>query len=68
LNSLENKENLVNPRLVHKLTIQTPDPFLVEQYLKEIAKMYNIKLSGQLSDPLLVSLKWHILKYLSNII
>ena len=27
---------------MHKLKAQTPDPFLVTQYLKEIAKAYNV--------------------------
>ena len=32
----------VNPRVAHKLSIQPPEPFLVYQYLAEIARAYNV--------------------------
>lgn len=44
--AMENRNEVVNPRVIQKLKIQTPDPFLVNQYLKEIAKTYNVKWDG----------------------
>ncbi len=41
--AMENKSESVNSRIVHKLSVQAPDPFLVEQYLRIIAKSYNIE-------------------------
>lgn len=41
-NVSENKFHQVNSRVIQKLSIYAPDPFLVEQYLKEIAKFYEI--------------------------
>ncbi|KAJ3090882.1 hypothetical protein HK102_002384 [Quaeritorhiza haematococci] len=40
--AMENKNDIVNSRIVHKLKVQTPDPILVNQYLKTIAKAYNV--------------------------
>ncbi|RKO98571.1 hypothetical protein CXG81DRAFT_15745, partial [Caulochytrium protostelioides] len=40
--AMANATGLVNPRLVHKLGVQTPDPVLVVQYLVEIAKTYHV--------------------------
>ena len=39
---MENKNDVVNPRIIQKLKGNTPDPFLVTQYLKEIASAYNV--------------------------
>ncbi|KAJ1967928.1 Vacuolar protein sorting-associated protein ist1 [Dimargaris xerosporica] len=38
----ENSNNMVNPRLLLKLSWDAPDPFLVNEYLKEIAKSNEI--------------------------
>jgi len=42
LSAVHNKENCVNARVVHKLSIQTPENYLVFQYLNEIAKSFNL--------------------------
>ncbi|KAL7752836.1 Vacuolar protein sorting-associated protein ist1 [Sorochytrium milnesiophthora] len=39
---LDNRNDAVNPRVVQKLKVQAPDPHLVTQYLKEIAKSYKV--------------------------
>lgn len=41
--SMSNKENCVNPRVVHKLSIQTPENYIVFQYLNEIAKSFGLE-------------------------
>ncbi|KAJ8663455.1 hypothetical protein O0I10_000695 [Lichtheimia ornata] len=41
-NALDNVDNVVNERIVCKLQVSAPDPFLVERYLEEIAKSYDI--------------------------
>ncbi len=43
----ENKNEQVNSKIIQKLSIYAPEPFLVEQYLKEIAKFYEIPWSGK---------------------
>ncbi|KAM3580723.1 Vacuolar protein sorting-associated protein ist1 [Umbelopsis sp. WA50703] len=40
--AMENSNNVVNERLVSKLSIATPETFLVERYLEEIAKAYSV--------------------------
>ncbi|KAI8816185.1 regulator of Vps4 activity in the MVB pathway-domain-containing protein [Fimicolochytrium jonesii] len=40
--AMENQNDVVNSRIVHKLKVQTPDPVLVDQYLKTIAKAYDV--------------------------
>ncbi|KAG0177437.1 hypothetical protein DFQ28_005928 [Apophysomyces sp. BC1034] len=42
LNALENADDLVNARVVSKFQVSAPDPFLVERYLEEIAKSYDV--------------------------
>ncbi|GBB95163.1 hypothetical protein RclHR1_02490018 [Rhizophagus clarus] len=42
LNAIDNKDNCVNERIIQKLMFSTPDPFLVNRYLEEIAKTYNV--------------------------
>jgi vacuolar protein sorting-associated protein IST1 len=42
MNAVHNKDNIVNARVVHKLSVQTPENYLVFQYLNEIAKSYNL--------------------------
>ncbi|KAI8393294.1 regulator of Vps4 activity in the MVB pathway-domain-containing protein [Radiomyces spectabilis] len=42
MEALENTNGGVNPRVIAKLQVSAPDPFLVERYLEEIAKAYNI--------------------------
>ncbi|KNC99974.1 uncharacterized protein SPPG_05349 [Spizellomyces punctatus DAOM BR117] len=44
--AMENQNDIVNSRIVHKLKVQTPDPVLVNQYLKTIAKAYNVQWDG----------------------
>ncbi|KAG2173757.1 hypothetical protein INT43_005177, partial [Umbelopsis isabellina] len=40
--AMENTNHVVNERLVSKLSIATPETFLVERYLEEIAKAYSV--------------------------
>ncbi|KAF9967699.1 hypothetical protein BGZ73_000402 [Actinomortierella ambigua] len=42
-NALENKDESVNPRIIQKLKVQTPDPYLVNRYLEEIARTFHIQ-------------------------
>ncbi|CAO3612711.1 unnamed protein product [Cunninghamella echinulata] len=42
LAAIENTDDVVNPRVVAKLQVSAPDPFLIERYLEEIAKTYDI--------------------------
>ncbi|KAI9097283.1 hypothetical protein DFS34DRAFT_593953 [Phlyctochytrium arcticum] len=44
--AMENQNDIVNSRIVHKLKVQTPDPVLVNQYLRTIAKAYNVEWEG----------------------
>jgi hypothetical protein len=46
LAAMENVNDQVNTRIVQKLKIQTPDPMLVNQYLSEIARAYNVSWVG----------------------
>ncbi|KAF9356246.1 hypothetical protein BGX26_005535 [Mortierella sp. AD094] len=41
-NAMENKDESVNPRIIQKLKVQTPDPYLVNRYLEEIAKTFKV--------------------------
>jgi len=42
----------VNARVVHKLSVQTPENYLVFQYLNEIAKTYNLEWKAEFAvDP-----------------
>ncbi|GAA5797863.1 hypothetical protein HPULCUR_003259 [Helicostylum pulchrum] len=43
MQALENEDERVNPRIVMKLQVNAPDPFLVERYLEEIARAYDIR-------------------------
>ncbi|KAI9320867.1 DUF292-domain-containing protein [Dichotomocladium elegans] len=42
LNAMENTGNVVNERVLSKLQVSAPDPFLVERYLEEIARSYDV--------------------------
>jgi len=42
VDSMTNNKAVVNERLMQKLSVQAPDPKLVVQYLKEIARAYHI--------------------------
>ncbi|KAI8983434.1 regulator of Vps4 activity in the MVB pathway-domain-containing protein [Pilobolus umbonatus] len=42
LQAMENDNEQVNPRIIVKLQVNAPDPFLVERYLDEIARTYDI--------------------------
>ncbi|KAI8970043.1 regulator of Vps4 activity in the MVB pathway-domain-containing protein, partial [Mycotypha africana] len=42
MQALENEDDRVNPKIVMKLQPDAPDPFLVERYLEEIARILNI--------------------------
>ncbi|KAJ3278597.1 Vacuolar protein sorting-associated protein ist1, partial [Borealophlyctis nickersoniae] len=52
--AMENQNDIVNSRIVHKLKVQTPDPVLVNQYLKTIAKAYNVNWDGGLGNDVLL--------------
>ncbi|KAF9109390.1 hypothetical protein BGX27_007666 [Mortierella sp. AM989] len=41
-NAMDNKDESVNPRIIQKLKVQTPDPYLVNRYLEEIAKTFKV--------------------------
>ncbi|KAI1302443.1 hypothetical protein EDD11_005609 [Mortierella claussenii] len=41
-NAMDNKDESVNPRIIQKLKVQTPDPYLVNRYLEEIAKAFKV--------------------------
>nr|CAG8590279.1 15143_t:CDS:2 [Entrophospora candida] len=41
-NAVENVNDCVNERIVQKLIVDNPDSFLVERYLEEIAKSFNL--------------------------
>ncbi|KAF9926701.1 hypothetical protein FBU30_003777 [Linnemannia zychae] len=41
-NAMENKDESVNPRIIQKLQVQTPDPYLVNRYLEEIARTFKV--------------------------
>jgi len=45
-NALHNKNNVVQERLIQKLKVKVPDPKLVNRYLTEIAKNYNVAWAG----------------------
>ncbi|CAG8526538.1 13878_t:CDS:2 [Racocetra persica] len=55
LNAIENKNNCVNEKLIQKLMFSTADPYLVNSYLEEIAKSYNVnwKMDPSVEDSLL---------------
>ncbi|KNE57420.1 hypothetical protein AMAG_03138 [Allomyces macrogynus ATCC 38327] len=40
--AIENRSDVVSRRVIAKLRVQTPDVFLVNQYLNEIAKAYKV--------------------------
>ncbi|EQC41385.1 hypothetical protein SDRG_01356 [Saprolegnia diclina VS20] len=40
--ALRNVDGCVNERVIHKLSVQPPNSFLVINYLKEIAKQHNV--------------------------
>ncbi|KAI8335042.1 regulator of Vps4 activity in the MVB pathway-domain-containing protein [Chlamydoabsidia padenii] len=42
LAAMENTDDVVSPRVLTKLQVNAPDPFLVERYLEEIAKTYDV--------------------------
>ncbi|CAG8446817.1 5263_t:CDS:2 [Ambispora gerdemannii] len=50
MNAIDNKDNCVNDRVVQNLKVLTPDRFLVNRYLEEIAKSYNVDWTPDLSD------------------
>ncbi|KAG0298646.1 hypothetical protein BGZ98_000132 [Dissophora globulifera] len=41
-NAMENKDESVNPRIIQKLKVQTPDPYLINRYLEEIARAFKV--------------------------
>ena len=45
-----NQLSNVNEKLMHKLSVQAPPKLLVEKYLEEIAKTYNVPFVPQVSD------------------
>eukprot|EP01136_Pigoraptor_vietnamica_P033330 Opistho-1_new@96088 len=42
MDAMENKSNQVSPRITAKFNMHQPDPYLVTQYLIEIAKSHNV--------------------------
>ncbi|TPX32704.1 hypothetical protein SmJEL517_g04208 [Synchytrium microbalum] len=46
----ENRNDVVNNRIIAKLKVQTPDPLLVNQYLKAIAESYHVEWDGDTSN------------------
>ncbi|CAG8590168.1 2797_t:CDS:2, partial [Diversispora eburnea] len=42
MNAIDNRNNCVNEKLVQKLMFSSADPILVNRYLEEIAKTYNV--------------------------
>lgn len=48
LDAIHNKDNCANTRVVHKLSVQTPENYLVFQYLNEIAKAYNLEWKAEI--------------------
>ncbi|KAI8801754.1 hypothetical protein BJ742DRAFT_569744 [Cladochytrium replicatum] len=44
--TMENKNDVVNPRIVHRLRVQTSDPILAKQYLLVIARAFNVTWDG----------------------
>lgn len=59
-----NTMNVVNEKLIHKLSVQAPPRVLIEKYLEEIAKSYNI---AYVSDPLAIdSMLPNLFDYLSS--
>ncbi|KAI8095106.1 regulator of Vps4 activity in the MVB pathway-domain-containing protein [Gilbertella persicaria] len=50
MQALENTDEQVNPRIVLKLQVNAPDSFLVERYLEEIARTYDIKWRSSLIE------------------
>jgi hypothetical protein len=41
-------QDYVNPRVIHKLSITTPDPKLVKQYLNVIAQAFNVEFNQEI--------------------
>ncbi|KAK4521649.1 uncharacterized protein ATC70_004180 [Mucor velutinosus] len=50
MQALENEDERVNPRIVMKLQVNAPDSYLVERYLEEIARTYDIKWRSNLIE------------------
>ncbi|ORE21605.1 hypothetical protein BCV71DRAFT_241504 [Rhizopus microsporus] len=50
IDAMENKNDKVNEKIIIKLQASAPDPYLVERYLEEIAKIYDIKWRSDLID------------------
>ncbi|KAG9288370.1 hypothetical protein G9A89_021401 [Geosiphon pyriformis] len=50
VNAIDNKDNCVNDRIVQKFKVSTPDVYLVNRYLEEIAKSYNVDWTPDLSS------------------
>ncbi|CEP06908.1 hypothetical protein [Parasitella parasitica] len=50
MQALENEDDIVNPKIIMKLAVNAPDSFLVERYLEEIARTYNVKWKSNLIE------------------
>lgn len=48
---MENRDNCVTDRVVRKLVVETPSAELVDAYLTEIAKAYNVKYISEFNTP-----------------
>ena len=52
-NAIKNKGELVNERVIHKMSPRPPDAHLVEAYMRDIAKEYNLsyKIESKANKP-----------------
>eukprot|EP01137_Pigoraptor_chileana_P033128 Opistho-2@23581 len=51
MDAMENKSNQVSPRITAKFNMHQPDPYLVTQYLIEIAKSHNVDWTPPIEEP-----------------
>lgn len=49
--AIMNKDNCVNARVVHKLAVQTPENYMVYNYLNEIAKGHGVDWQSEVIAP-----------------
>eukprot|EP01114_Cavostelium_apophysatum_P002807 TRINITY_DN1250_c0_g1_i1.p1 TRINITY_DN1250_c0_g1~~TRINITY_DN1250_c0_g1_i1.p1 ORF type:complete len:431 (+),score=92.36 TRINITY_DN1250_c0_g1_i1:99-1391(+) len=54
MDAMTNKDNCVNARVVHKLSVQTPENYLVFQYLNEIARAFNLEWKAEFEPATIV--------------
>lgn len=49
--AIMNKDNCVNARVIHKLAVQTPENYMVYNYLNEVAKSYGVDWQSDIVAP-----------------